>query len=295
MHPNLLKIGPLIIRSYGLMLALAFLIGTYLAMGRAKKVGIDPPKILTFSVIIIISAIVGARLFYVLFHLSEFTEHPLEVISPFQDSRIIGIFGLTLYGGLILAILMSLWYAKLKELPPLKVMDIFAPSVALGIAVTRIGCFLNGCCFGKPSSLPWAISFPLDSPAGFTFPGVRLHPTQLYSSLYGLAIFGVLLSLERSRRPDGTIFWSFITFYGIARFGVDFLRYYEKAMTLVQSGKINLNVNQGISLIFLFLGIYMLFRLSRGKTTTPSRDPQNGYKPLYQDKDFNQGTGVPMA
>jgi len=242
------------------MLSLAFLVGVHLAMRRAGEKGIPSQPILTLSVVIIVSAILGARLFYVLFHLPQFTGHPLEIISPFQGGRLVGISGLIMYGGLILAILATIWYTRAKGLPTLKVMDVYAPSIALGIAITRIGCFLNGCCFGKPSDLPWAVSFPLHSPAGFTFPGVRLHPTQLYSSLYGLGIFGVLSYLERDEKPEGTIFWGFLSLYGVARFGVDFLRYYEPSMMPLRSIGLNLTINQFISLAFLALGLYMILR-----------------------------------
>lgn len=265
MYPTLLKVGPLLVRSYGLMLALSFLLGIYLAMGRAKRAGVEPKKVTDLSILVIIASIVGARLFYVLFHLPQFADHPLDIVNPFQSSGAIGIYGLTMYGGFILAIVVGTWYMKKSGLPLLKMMDIFAPSIALGIFITRIGCFLNGCCFGKPSDLPWAVAFPLESPAGLTFPSIRIHPTQLYSSLYGLGIFGLLLFLERAKRFDGFGFWAFITLYSAARFGVDFLRYYEDSMTLFEFGSGSLSVNQGISLPLFILGLFMIFKLSRVK------------------------------
>ena len=148
-------------------------------------------------------------------------------------------------------------------MPVWRVGDAIAPAIALGIFFTRIGCFLNGCCFGKPGGVPWAMVFPRSSAAGTMFPNTPIHPTQLYSSLYGLAIFGILLFLERFKRFDGFTFWSFVLLYSVARFGVDFVRYYEESMTLFHAGDVGISLNQGISVGFFVLGWTMLFVLRR--------------------------------
>lgn len=157
-------------------------------------------------------------------------------------------------------------------MPVWRVGDAIAPAVAFGIFLTRIGCFLTGCCFGKPGSVPWAMVFPQSSAAGTMFPNTPIHPTQLYSSLYGLAIFGMLLFLGRFRRFDGFMFWSFVLLYSAARFGVDFVRYYEESMTLFHVGPTGISVNQGISVGFFVSGWVMLFVLSRKRTTDTTDD-----------------------
>jgi len=206
-HTTLVRIGPLAIRSYGLMLALSFLLGILFARSRAKKAGVDFQRIMDLTVIVIVASVIGARGLYVVFHLKEFSSNPLDIINPFQGGGDVGIQGLTMYGGVILSILLSLWFLKRHGLPVWKVADVVAPCIALGIFLTRIGCFLNGCCFGTPCDLPWCVVFPAESAAGYFFPDTHIHPTQLYSSLYGLVILGLLLLSERRVQFDGFTFW----------------------------------------------------------------------------------------
>lgn len=259
MHSKLFEIGPLEIHSYGLMLAISFLVGIYFSMHRAKKQNIDPNKIIDLSVVIVISAILGARFLYVIFHLEEFKGHWLDTINPFQSSGQIGIAGLTMLGGFIAAAGFGLLYLKLKKLPVLKIADIVVPALGLGIFITRIGCFLNGCCFGMPTELPWGMVFPLDSPAGYCFPNQHIHPAQLYSSCYGLLIFVGILLFERIKKFDGFLLYLFLIFYGISRFTVDIFRYYEDSMILIQLKNFSFSVNQGISLLLIILGAGLIY------------------------------------
>ena len=263
MHAVLFKIGPFAIRGYGLMLAIAFFVGIYMALRRSKRVGISSRNIVDLSVYIMISSILGARLFYVVSHWEEFSNRPLDIFNPFQSSGEFGIAGLVFYGGLLAATSVAIWYMRRHRMPVWKVTDVFAPSIALGIFFTRIGCFLNGCCFGTPADLLWGMVFPESSPAGYVFPHTPIHPAQLYSSLYGLAIFGLLLFLERFKRFDGFTFWVFVLLYAAARFSVDFVRYYEHSMTLFRVIDGPISVNQGISVGLFLLGWMMLFMLRR--------------------------------
>jgi len=258
-HSKLFQIGPVEIHSYGLMLAISFLVGIYYSMYRAKKTGIDPNKIIDLSVIIVISAIFGSRFLYVIFHLDEFKGHWLDTFNPFQSSGQIGIAGLTMLGGLIAAVVSGLIYLKLKRLPVLKITDIIIPAIGLGIFITRIGCFLNGCCYGVPTDAPWGVIFPQDSPAGYTFPGQPIHPAQLYSSLYGLIIFGLIIFFERYKKFDGLLLYIFFILYGISRFTVDIFRYYEESMVFLQIGNFSISINQVISLILIVIGGVLIY------------------------------------
>jgi len=258
LHPVILRIGSFELRSYGLMLALSFLLGIYLSVHRAKKKGVDPNQIMDLSVIIIISAIVGSRLLYVLFHLDEFRGHWLDTVNPFQSNGQIGIAGLTLLGGVLLSFISSAIYLKVKKLPFLKFADTVIPAVGLGIFLTRIGCYLNGCCFGLPCHSHLCVVFPPNSAAGSIFQGTPIIPTQLYSSAYGLVIFGLLLFFERWQKFDGFLFYLFLIFYGIARFTIDFFRYYESSMVIMTIGNKGISLNQGISLLFVAIGVFML-------------------------------------
>lgn len=272
-HSKLFQIGPLEIHSYGLMLAISFLIGIYLSIYRAKKHSIDPNKIIDLSVVIVISAILGARFLYVIFHLAEFKGHWLDTFNPFQSSGQIGIAGLTMLGGFVAAVGFGLLYLKIKKLPAMKIADLVVPAVGLGIFVTRIGCFLNGCCYGVPTNAPWAMIFPSDSPAGFSFPNQAIHPAQLYSSFYGLVIFGLILFMERYKKFDGFLLYLFFILYGIARFIVDIFRYYENSMVLFSVADVAISVNQLISILMVLLGIGLisinLIRIKRQKIESP--------------------------
>jgi len=259
MHPVLFKLGPLEIRAYGFMLAISFLLGIWLATQRAKKKNIDPNQVLDLSVLIIISAIVGSRLLYVLFHLDEFRGHWLDTINPFQSNGQIGIAGLTMLGGVILSFITALVYLRMKKQSFLVLADIILPLFALGEAITRLGCYLNGCCFGLPCSHgALCVTFPSDSPAGAIFSGQSLYPTQLFQSFYGLLMFILMLLAERKIHYTGFQLHLFFILYGIGRFTIDFFRYYEDSMILFSIAGKGLSLNQGISFIFILLGIGLI-------------------------------------
>ena len=246
MHPILIEIWKLKIYSYGFMLALSFFLGILLAGRRAEKRQVSPELIYDLSIIIVISAIVGSRGLYILTHLDHY-QGILDIIALWQG-------GATYYGGLILAVISSGIYLRIKKASFLQVADIIAPSIGLGIMLTRIGCFLSGCCFGEPTSCPAGMVFPNDAPAGHIFPGMHIHPTQLYASAYGLIIFAVLLLIDRKRRPDGFLFGVLCVLYGVARFLIDFVRYYEGS-AIVAGG---LTDNQLISAGLFLLGVFLM-------------------------------------
>ena len=254
MHPELFRIGPFAVHSYGVMLAISFILGIFVAVRKGEQRGIKGEEIINLSFIIIISSIIGARLFYVLFHLGEFKGRWIYTFWPVQEDGSVGLGGLILLGGFILAFLSSVIYVIHKKLNFWKLADSLAPGLAIGIFITRIGCFLNGCCFGKACDLPWAVVFPSNSPAGSVMGNISIHPTQLYSALYGLIIFIVLILLERWKLFDGLLIGVFLILYGISRFIVDFFRYYESQMFVVGG----LEFNQLVSLLMFVVGIVMI-------------------------------------
>lgn len=258
MHPNLFKIGSVEIHSYGLMLAISFLLGIFLAMHRAKRRSIDPNNIMDLAVVIVISAILGARFLYVVFHLEEFRGHWLDTINPFQSGGQVGIAGLTMLGGFLAALLFSIIYLKWKKLPLLKIADVIAPALGIGIFFTRIGCFLNGCCYGTPTTARFGMIFSSESAAGYHFNNIPIHPTQLYSSFYGLVIFLTLLIIERWQKFDGFLLYCFLVLYGISRFIVDFYRYYEDSMIILSLGNVPISLNQGISVLMILSGVALI-------------------------------------
>lgn len=275
MHPILFRIGPLTLRSYGLMLALSFFLGIILAGRRFKRMGGDPNKIIDLAVVIIIASIIGSRFFYVIFHWDEFSGDLLGIINPFNNPEGIGIAGLSMDGGLVLAILSGLLFLKLTKQPVLSTLDAIAPSFALGIFLTRIGCFLNGCCFGEPCSGPLGVVFPEESLAGWVYPNTPIHPTQLYNSMGGLAMLGLILYLERYRRfPGFTVFLTLIL-YGLLRLIVDFFRYFEESAILFRLGNRHFTVNQGISLVVMIMALVFFLR-SHYRRSTAEQDRSAG-------------------
>ncbi|MFC1556986.1 prolipoprotein diacylglyceryl transferase [candidate division KSB1 bacterium] len=255
MHPVLFKIGWFEAHTYGLLLMISFLLGIYISVKRAQKAGIDPNVIIDLSVVIIISSIIGARLLYVAFHFDYFRDDLTDIFNPFQSDGSIGIAGLTILGGVILAIICSYLYLNYKKQPILTVFNIFTPALALGIGITRIGCFFHGCCFGTECNSFLGVVFPPMSVAGAMFVNQPIHPTQLYASFGGFIIFAVLIALERKQSFRNLTFFMFLILYSISRFTIDIFRYYEESMVLAEIGGLRLSVNQGITILMVVIGL----------------------------------------
>ncbi len=210
MHPVLLRVTDTIaIKSWGIMLAIAFILGILITARNARKAGLNFSDFIDMGFWVVIAAIVGSRVFFILFNLPKYFQDPIAVLKIWRG-------GLIFYGGLFGAVVTAIVFMKRRGIPVWLGADLVAPQVALGYAITRVGCFLNGCCWGKPTSLPWGVAFP-----GV---GIRLHPVQLYASAANLGIFAILLIAWRRRRFDGQIFWGYLMLYSIYRFAIEFLR-----------------------------------------------------------------------
>lgn len=251
MHPILIELGRFKIYSYGFMLALSFFIGIWYACRRAEKRGVPALIIQDMSIILILLSVLGSRMLYIVTHRDHY-QSLLDIIALWEG-------GATFYGGLVFALIGAGIYLKRKKADFLLIADICSPPIALGIVFTRIGCFLSGCCFGSPTGCPLGVVFPADSPAGYAFRDMALHPTQLYSSLYGLIILALLLLFERRRTFNGYTFALLCIFYGAARFVIDFFRYYEEAALVAG----HLTYNQLISVALAALGVTLLVILPR--------------------------------
>jgi phosphatidylglycerol:prolipoprotein diacylglycerol transferase len=257
MHPVLFHILKFPIHAYGFMLALSFLAGIWLAANRARRNNLDPDAIIDVGFWIIISAIAGSRLYYVLLHFEQFRDNLWSTVNPFQDGGV-GIGGLVMYGGMIGGILAGIVYFRVKKYPFLPYADATAPSIGLGIALTRIGCFMNGCCYGAGWNGPTSVSFPLGSPAGRFQQHIHatgLHASQLYESIGGLAIAAiVLLAARRNKVFDGFQFYLVGVLYAVLRFAVDFTRHYETSEKL---GPLSHNQVVCIALFAVFGGLIL--------------------------------------
>lgn len=209
------ELGPLTIHWYGIFVALGFLAGIWTASRRAPRVGISSETIADLGVWLIVGAVVGARMLYVVSYWDEYFAG-----RPFTEVFAIWRGGLVFYGGLIGASAACLLFVAMRKLPLWPVADAVAPSIALGQFLGRIGCLMNGCCYGKPTSLPWAIHFPEDH----LTQGVGVHPTQLYESFLDLLLYIGLAALFRRRRFPGQVFAVYLIAYSTLRTAVEVFR-----------------------------------------------------------------------
>lgn len=229
MHPIVFHLGPLTVYSYGLCVAAAFLLALVTAASRLKGHGWRPEIAYDIGIYALLAAIAGSRLLYILEDPRGFLDSPLETLKVWKG-------GLSYHGGLIAAALAGVAYLRRHRLCVAEGLDLLIPSVALGHAVGRIGCFLNGCCFGTVTRVPWGVCFPEGSTAhsfqlweaGMIPPGqpwsLPVHPTQLYESLAELGLFVWLVLYLPRKRFQGEVFWLYIFLYGVVRFMIEYLR-----------------------------------------------------------------------
>ena len=261
MHPRLFELGAITVYTYGVLLAAAYLLGLKLAMVRAKARGLDANRVLDLGIYIIISALIGAKLLLLITDFETFISNPRELLTLARSG---GVF----YGGLILAVSVALVYIRKVGLPLWTTTDVFAPGIALGHVIGRFGCLFAGCCYGKPTTMPWGITFtdPFAAANVGTPLGTPLHPTQLYEAGAELLILIVLLTTERKGRPfPGRTFWLYMLVYAISRFIIEFYRADERGTVGMFS------TSQFISLVLAPLAVIMLVYLARAKTPEQKR------------------------
>jgi phosphatidylglycerol:prolipoprotein diacylglycerol transferase len=268
MYPKLFELpwsiprfGPITVYTYGVLLAAAYLLGLQLAMVRARTRGLDATRVMDLGIYIIISALIGAKLLLLVTDFQTFRTNPAELFSLFRSG---GVF----YGGLILAVAVALIYIRRVHLPLWTTCDAFAPGIALGHVVGRFGCFFAGCCWGKPTTLPWGITFtdPFAAANVGTPLNVALHPTQLYEAGAELLILGLLLGTEKKGRAfAGRTFWLYMLLYAVSRFIIEFYRDDPRGMVGV------LSTSQFISVILAPLAVVMLVYLARHAAPAPGQ------------------------
>ncbi len=207
------------VHTYGVLLAIAFLVALWVAGRQARKAGLDAGRVTDMAVYVLIAGLVGAKVLLVVVEWAYYAKNPRGLLDVLQSG---GVF----YGGLLGAFPVAWWYIRKHAMPGWATADVLVPGVAIGQAIGRLGCFSAGCCYGRPASVPWAVTFrdvyamrtvgtPIDIP---------LHPTQLYESAATLAIFGVLLWLAARKRFYGQVTLAYVTLYAVARFAIEFFR-----------------------------------------------------------------------
>ncbi len=272
MHPILFSLGPLTIYSYGVLLAAAYLLGLGLAVRRARAAGLDGNRVLDLGIWVIIAALVGAKALLFIVDFNHFTSSWQEFTTLLRSG---GVF----YGGLIAAVLVCIQQLRKHKLPLWQSGDLFAPGIALGYMVGRLGCLLAGCCYGKPTEVAWAITFT-DPAANFnvgTPLNVPLHPTQVYEALAGLVILAALLVLERRwRQFPGRTFWTFVLLYAVSRFVIEFYRGDDRGLVFDM-----VSTSQAISLVLAPLSLIMLWFLGRPDAPAAPETPRGPRKPRF--------------
>ncbi|MBX6315513.1 MAG: prolipoprotein diacylglyceryl transferase [Isosphaeraceae bacterium] len=262
MWPILFEVPGTGIRLYGfgMMLVLAILGASHLALRRARREGLDPEVIAELAVWLVVGGVLGARAFYVIQH--------REAIHSLGDIVRLGRGGIVYYGSILGGVAAGLLLWSRRRFPLRPTMDVVAPSLALGSALGRCGCFLNGCCYGDPSAWPWAVRFPARSlpwasqvAHGLISPLARyslpVHPTQLYGVIDGLVLLLLLSAYYPLRRRDGEVMGLLMVTYPITRFLIEALRNDEAP------DYAGLTISQALSVLLLLAGLVYWFWLSR--------------------------------
>ena len=221
MLPRLFHLGNFSLPTYGLLVSIGVLVGLWISVRNSEKQGIDPDLAWNLGILVVLCGIVGAKVLYIVNDWSIYAEHPGEIFS-FATLQAGGVFS----GGLIGAAIAAVWYLRKHHLPALATWDAFAPGLALGHAIGRVGCFAAGCCYGKPTNHFWGVTFtnPLANAWTGTPLGHALEPTQLFESAVELANFFILMWLFRHKKFDGQVLGAYLFLYGVARFFLEYLR-----------------------------------------------------------------------
>ncbi len=248
LDPVLLSLGPFQIRYYGLFYVIGFLAAYFIVnyLARKKELPLSKDDVADFIIYTILGTVLGARLFYILFYnLPFYIENPFELIAIWHG-------GLSFHGGFIGAALAGFYFCKKKRIHFYDLADIMVIPVALGLALGRIGNFINGELYGRITDVSWAVKFP--DAEGFR------HPSQIYESIKNLMIFFTLWSLKDKKLPKGFIFWLFITMYSALRFIVEFFREPDLQLGFILGP---LTMGQVLSIIMFVVGAFFIYKVSK--------------------------------
>lgn len=241
MHPVLFKIGPVVVHTYGALMALAFLMAMVISKREAKIYGEDPEKVADLIFYILVWGIIGARLFYVGVNLSWFLKHPLDVLKVWEG-------GLVFYGGFIGGLGAAIFCVKRRQMAFWRSLDILTPALPFGHFLGRLGCFNAGCCYGKTCDLPWAVTF--SDRLSLAPTGVPLHPSQLYEAGANLLLFGLIMAVRKKTWYSGQLFWGYVVAYGVIRSVLELFRGDERGSFVM-----GLSPAQQVGVVLIVAGI----------------------------------------
>ena len=216
MYPVIVQLGTFELRSYGIIVALSFLLGLWLSTREAKRNGLDPDLVQDFALYALLGGIIGARLYFVVFsNPAYFLQKPWEIVAVWHG-------GISIVGALLGGFLTALWYCRKKQLPFWRFADTLAPGVALGQAAGVIACLLNGDSYGKRADVAWAITYT--DPRSMAPLNVPLHPVEIYEMAAYLLVFLLVWQTRGKTKTPGFAFLTYLAGYGAARFAVEFFR-----------------------------------------------------------------------
>lgn len=250
MYPKLISIGGFYLPTYGVMVALAFLAGLAITARLARRVGLDPEKVTNLAVYGALAGLAGAKIFMFAFDWEIYARQPGEIFS-LATLQSAGVF----QGGVVFAFLAGWWLMARDRLPVIETLDVFAPGLAIGHGIGRLGCFAAGCCWGVKCDRPWAVTFTNPEATMLTgVPlGVPLHPTQLYEAAAELVIFALLYGLFLRRPRPGTVMGLYLLLYSVVRFFVEFLRNHQQTAPFGGALSNTQWISAGLALLGLFL------------------------------------------
>jgi len=258
MHPILFHIGPLTVYRYGVLVATGVLVGLWYARRQAPRAGLDPEKVWNLGIYMVLAALIIAKIWLVLSAWDYYVANPGKIFSieTFQS-------GGTFYGGMVGAVLTVALYTYFQKMPLLPVMDTIGAAVPLGHVIGRLGCFAAGCCYGKPTSLPWGVKFtsPTAEQLAGTPLGVHLHPTQLYEASVEFINFLILVWLGKRQRFAGQMIGTYFILYGVERGTIEFFRG-DPGRTMLFHGTVSLM--QIVSIALILSGSFLWWRGLRG-------------------------------
>jgi phosphatidylglycerol:prolipoprotein diacylglycerol transferase len=231
MYPELFSIGPFTLHTYGLFVGLGFLAALLITIHTGRMYDIAPQQVLDMGFIMLISAVIGSRLLYVLMNFSYYLRHPLGILEIWHG-------GLVFSGGAVCAVGSLVWYAGRHSLSILDLGDLWAPAAAIGQGFGRIGCFMAGCCYGKPTDVPWAVVFT--NPKSLAPLNIPIHPTQIYHSISGFLLFGILMLIHHRKSYRGQVLLWYLLLHSFSRLLIERFRgddrgiFFHTNMTVTQ-------------------------------------------------------------
>jgi phosphatidylglycerol:prolipoprotein diacylglycerol transferase len=261
MFPELFTIGPVTLHTYGLFIAIAIVVGILVTIRIGKRYEMNPQQVIDMGFIMILSGIIGSRLVYVLINFSYYATRPVDIFKIWQG-------GLVFSGGLIAVILVIVWYIRRNSYNIWQMGDLWSPAAAIGQGIGRIGCFMAGCCYGRPTDVPWAVIFT--DPQSIARLNIPLHPTQLYSSLSNFIIFIVLMILYGKKKFDGQILLWFLILHSTSRLFIERLRGDDRGIIMN-----DWSITQLLTILILMASVITLIILkSRHERQTDSAKSQ---------------------